>query len=440
MTERDDRELLHGEIDGELTEAEASRLHEQLADDPAARARLEDLRTLTVLVESLGNADPPSGFVDDIIERVASGSRTRSRWAHWWAVCEAAIRHQLFALFPRHSQQRKHGGERFGWIAGWAGGGVIVAKKALWAVAGLAVVIILVVVYYNGTRTVNRGAEGTIGAADRYRGAQPSSADVAATQTAAQKFLQSDTFDRLIKDKNVRNLLGNRQLCALMTDADVLEALKDAQMVADLRKGGRAALADAEMLEALNNKRARAGLAEIESLEALNHKGTRAALVDVEFLEALKNAHRALADADFLEALQSKKAVKLASGEQQALADLKKLSKFKVAMEEGTFLDLMKSRAFLEALDEPTFLDLMKSQRGVAMLDDVSFMDLMKRDHTRFLQALDDVQFMDLMQKPEFLQAVCENEAFLQAFEDSGFQASLRLFDNLQAALRAKAQ
>ena len=83
---------------------------------------------------------------------------------------------------------------------------MVVAKKALWGIAGLAVVVILAVVYFNGTRSVDQGAQGTIGAADRYRGAQPSS--VAAKAGDAQEFLQSDTFDRLVKDKNVRSLLG----------------------------------------------------------------------------------------------------------------------------------------------------------------------------------------------------------------------------------------
>ena len=59
------------------------------------------------------------------------------------------------------------------------------AKKALWGIAGLAVIVILGVVYFNGTRSVSQGAEGTIAAANRAVGAQPSSVNAKAGDAQA---------------------------------------------------------------------------------------------------------------------------------------------------------------------------------------------------------------------------------------------------------------
>ena len=136
---------------------------------------------------------------------VQSAPSPRPAWHRRLASLPAAIGHQLFPGFAHRSQQ----GDSFSESsrrAGMAGGGVIVAKKALWGIAGLAVVVIVAVVYFNG-RTVDQGAQGAIGAAERYRGAQPSG--VNATPGNAQAFLQSDTFDKIVKNKEIRSLLSD---------------------------------------------------------------------------------------------------------------------------------------------------------------------------------------------------------------------------------------
>jgi hypothetical protein len=161
-----------------------------------------------------------------VMAEVSSGPHPRPAWHRRLALLPAAIGHQLFPWSAHSSGQGDRSSETFR-RAGMAGGGVIVAKKLLWGVAGLAVVVILAVVYFNG-RTVDQGAQGAIGAADRYRGAQPSS--VNAKPGDAQKFLQSDTFNRMMKSKDVRALLDNPEFCAILANPQVALAFKDPQV------------------------------------------------------------------------------------------------------------------------------------------------------------------------------------------------------------------
>jgi hypothetical protein len=51
-----------------------------------------------------------------------------------------------------------------------------------------------------GLPPVDKGVEGTIGAAKRYQAQQISDKDVVLGDTSAQQFIQSDTFVRLLKD------------------------------------------------------------------------------------------------------------------------------------------------------------------------------------------------------------------------------------------------
>ena len=158
-----------------------------------------------------------------------------------------------------------------------AGGGVIVAKKALWGIAGLAVIVILAVVYFNGTRAVDQGAQGTIGAADRYRGAQPSS--VAAKAGDAQAFLQSDTFDKLVKDKDVRNLLANHVACAALANVSVAQALTKASLQDAMADGAaQAALGTRAMQDAMEDGAVQAALGGRAMQDAMADDAIQAAL------------------------------------------------------------------------------------------------------------------------------------------------------------------
>jgi hypothetical protein len=90
-------------------------------------------------------------------------------------------------------------------------------RKAMWGLAAAAA-IVLAVFAVTGFPSVGRGIEGTIGAAKKYQTPQMGNADVILGDAAAQEFLQSDAFDRLMKDPEAR---------ALLSDAEVRNGLRN---------------------------------------------------------------------------------------------------------------------------------------------------------------------------------------------------------------------
>ncbi len=71
-------------------------------------------------------------------------------------------------------------------------GGRIMKRKVLWAFAAAAVVA-LAVFAVKGFPPVDRGIEGTVGAAKRYQAPQLADSDVAVNTTQVEEFLQSET-------------------------------------------------------------------------------------------------------------------------------------------------------------------------------------------------------------------------------------------------------
>ena len=71
--------------------------------------------------------------------------------------------------------------------------------KVLWGLAAAAG-IVLAVLAYTGFPPETGGSEGAIGAAKRYQAGQIAASDVKLGDQAAQEFLQSDLFDKLMKD------------------------------------------------------------------------------------------------------------------------------------------------------------------------------------------------------------------------------------------------
>jgi len=437
MTERADEDLLQRALDGAMGDAEAERLRSRLASDPTLRARAEQLRRLADLLEDQEAVEPPPELVDRVMAAAATGDRataTRRR---------RKLTHQLFGLFLHHSGQDGYGSES-PWMTGWTGGGAIVAKKALWAVAGLAVIVILAVVYYNGTRSVSGGAEGTIGAADRYRGAQPTSKDVVAPQAAAQQFLQSDVFDRIVKDKNLRNIFTDRNLCAMLAQVPE-EALQESDAWLNLGKIQTALADNPEMLAVLRSARARAAVAEMENLQALSRAAARAALADSALMENLRKAQAALGDAsdeEWAAALTSKQLTEaLSPSAMEALRAVRNNLKFKAAVAEDqqAFLKVALGRSFRSALGDDAFLSLLKTKNALAQLDDPNVAALL-RSNRNFMKLFDDPNFTAAIQNRQFMVALAESESLRVAFKARGFQESLNRFDALQEALRAREQ
>jgi len=103
-----------------------------------------------------------------------------------------------------------------------------ITRKAMWGLAAAAA-IVLAVFAVTGFPPVGHGIEGTIGAAKKYQAPQMGTADVLLGDAAAQEFLQSDVFDRLVKDPEARALLSHAEILASLADRAIADALADSQ-------------------------------------------------------------------------------------------------------------------------------------------------------------------------------------------------------------------
>jgi hypothetical protein len=83
---------------------------------------------------------------------------------------------------------------------------------------GLIAAVALVVLFQNYPPQP-KDAAGTIGAAQRYHEPQISSADVKVSQDELTTWIQSDTFDRILKDRQARRLFADAAVVAMFTDA-----------------------------------------------------------------------------------------------------------------------------------------------------------------------------------------------------------------------------
>jgi hypothetical protein len=406
-------ELLHGALDGTLSEAQAERLRKELAADAALRERAARLQRVKDMLDGLGPAEPPGELVDRVMAAVAEGAPVRPSRLLRFADRVVAGRHQLFNRRVRHFDDNDSG-DTLRWTTGMAGGGGNVAKKTLWAVAGLAAATILVVVYFNGTRSLDQGAQGTIGAADRYRGAQPTS--VAAKEGNAQKFLQSDTFDRLLKDKNVRALLADKEMCALLASPEIQAALQrpDAQALQD--ESVEAALRNAKLQAALQDESVGAALRSVDLQAALQDQTVDAALRSAKLQAALEdeNVQAALRNKNVRTALEDAEAVQAAlKGRKSSLAAN---DDFQAALKNAKFRALLGDDAFEAALKNAKFRGLLADDAFEAALKNAKFRALIADDG--FQAALRQGPLMGLLAS------------------DADFQAALRDSGAMEAALR----
>jgi anti-sigma factor RsiW len=350
MSEKPDKELLHGALDGELTESDAVRLRHRLAADPQAQAEAERLQHLQDVLRQAGPAEPPDGLPDRVMAMIAVRDAQReARTTAAAAESDTPLR-QLRSWVACHFFGSTASGRPLG-VSGMNGGGAIVAKKTLWAVAGVAVVAILAFVYFNGTRSVDQGVEGTIAGANRAVGAQPASVNVATGDV--QAFLQSDTFNKILKNKELRNLLMNPATCAILGDVAVQNALTKASLQTALDDAAvEAAFHRLNLQLALEDEKAQAAFADAEVEAQLRAVPLQSALRTKE-IKALMGDREALAymmDAEVMEALKDgtkaaalRKEAEAALGKQTAVraASMRENAKLNHAMSNLAFASVI---------------------------------------------------------------------------------------------------
>jgi len=145
-------------------------------------------------LEELGTVEPPAGLVAHVMERIS-----------------------------------RDAGNRFaGRVVPFDRGGRVMLKKAIWGLAAVAAVL-LVVFTVIGFPPADRGTEATIGAAQKYQGAQLAAGDVKVGDPSVQQFLQSETFDRLLKDPQARAILSDMRIREQLLRRDFVNSLEDMQ-------------------------------------------------------------------------------------------------------------------------------------------------------------------------------------------------------------------
>ena len=215
MLSEDQRDLIQRDVDGDLTAAEQHRLRALLETDADARAPLVALRAVATELEAVPAFDAPAGAAAEVMRALSAHHASAH---HGWisaarahvAAAAAAVTGGLEDMMSRRAQ-------------------------IVWSISAAAVVV-LAALWITGTiPRVDNDADATIGAAKRHQAQQLSDKDVKLSDSEAQAFMQSETFDRLLKDENARKLLSNASMRALLADAELRAAFANIDFAAAIR-------------------------------------------------------------------------------------------------------------------------------------------------------------------------------------------------------------
>jgi len=260
------------------------------------------------LLEELGAEEPPPGLAQAIMARVNAFEYQRAQ---------------------RRTVARNNGGRTM-------------TRKAMWGLAAAAAVALAVFIV-RGFPAIDRGTEGTVGAAKRYQAQQLTSKDVVVGDAQIQEFLQSDTFDRLMKDNATRNLLSNASVRAELSRPELMHALADNSV--------RGALTNRDVLAAFSDKNLRSEL--LNSISA----GVQANVVKNAVDNAsLNNAVRSgviqqiMGDANLVNALQN-----------GAVINALNNAEVRAALSAGYAEAALNSAALQNAINNPAFSNALKS-------------------------------------------------------------------------------
>jgi hypothetical protein len=219
-------ELLNAEVDGVATEAQRAALQGLLQWDPSAREELEALRAVADLLGRTPVPEAPDDFTEGVMTAV---HRVRER--SWLTRLRGALVRAGWSWGPQREDSTN-----LSLGQGYVSAGVGAPKRSredvmarqqnmfqrrmIFAGAGVLAVAALVVYFGGYYPPTNEEAYGTIGAAERYRSEQIKAEDVKLDNPEVQAFLQSETFDRIVRDPAAREALTNEALIqAVSNDA-----------------------------------------------------------------------------------------------------------------------------------------------------------------------------------------------------------------------------
>ena len=204
--------------------------------------------------------EPPAWFVATVMRRVHAWESGQSFWRRWRRSAKAAN----FSPAPR---------------VGMAGvsihSGGLAMKKVVWTVATLGALAIAAYVWL-GYPSVGQGTDATIGAAQRYQ-AQPTPAAAPAADSSVQAFLQTDTFDRIVKNPDTRHALQKA-----VSDPAFRKAMTEQSLIA--------LLARQEMQVALQREIVRSALGQDAFLKAAAEGNFQRSALEPALIKAVQEA------------------------------------------------------------------------------------------------------------------------------------------------------
>lgn len=357
-------------------------------DDPVERA-----------LGDVPRPNPPAGLAESVMKRIAAVEAGFSAWRRWRRSAKAR---RLTNFLPGQrvgSDQTKREAS-IGWTDGHFGarGGVIVRAKILWGVTGVAAAAIVSIFVLGYPPIGNSGTEGSIGQAQRYQGATLSAKDISVPDTDVQQFIQSDTFDRLLKDREAREAL-----LAMFKDANLAQALA--------RPTFRNLAADRAALEALGRPTIQQLFANSEAMELLA-RPTVAAL--------LPSVRPYLEDAAFVSALAR-------PGVEEALA----LPAVQKALAQGNLAAMREEQALMSFVSNPAVANALKAPNARLALSNPMFVRLLAMSAMQ--TALTERGALNVLVHPGLAQAIgnaqvlmaLQNPAVISAAQQPAIQAGL---------------
>lgn len=296
MLRPDVEALLQGAIDDTLTPEERETLRRLMADSAEVRERAAHLERLTDLLDSLPSAEAPPRLVYDVLAQIAK-----------------PVRQQPGRPFVRVSVNKR---------------GIPVKKSIIFGLAAAAAVVLAVITYYsNPPATV--GTEATIGAAQRAQAPQIAAKDVALGDTSSQAVLQTETWDQIMKDPELRSLLQDAEFRGRLMDAELRNSLSNDAV--------RRALQDPNLGKKLNDQNLKRSLNDAAVRAKLDDANLEAALKNRGFVEALRNDNfRAYLSRPGVAAALSRQAFQNALRDHKFEAALRNGAQLEAALKRGT--------------------------------------------------------------------------------------------------------
>jgi len=227
-------------------------------------------------------------------------------------------------------------------------------------VLGAVLVVVAAVGYaaITGIFPPKNGAEGTIGAADRYQSPQIGDTDVSLNDTKVQAFLQSDVFHKMATNASFRKLVLSNSAEQLSKFYNKSKAVKDGADFSELLSGPEVAelMNDSELLN-----------------EVAGEEAFKKAALEHDVVEMAKAVKKASSEAGF----DAEMLVKTRKFLQEAGASELEAKKWSKLYEDGAFVELLSEGYADELLDSPEMLELLSDDSLAEIFNDADLQNVL---------------------------------------------------------------